>query len=141
MPDSLEQLLGAMTAEPMPSGLPERLRRRLARARRQERLQTVIGRSAVLALGAGSGVVLWPALTSLAAGWMEDSGSLGPSLMRLLKDPVGGLWAMVQANLTWGPHVWHGLGAIGLMALVLLAVPALLGLTWALRGQTKEGVA
>ncbi len=114
---------------------------RLARARRQEQLRRAVGRSAVLALGVASGVLLWPALTSLAAGWMEDSGSLAPSLMRVLNDPMGGLWAMVQSNLIWGPEVLRGLGTIGLMALVLLAVPALLGLNWALHGRTKEGMA
>jgi hypothetical protein len=141
MPDSLEGRLGAMAAEPMPADLPARVRLRLARARRQERWQVAIGRSTILVLGVASGVLLWPALASLAAGWMEDAGSLAPSLMGVLNDPVGGLWAMVQANLMWGPEVLHGLGTVGLLALILMAVPALLGLNWALSGRTKEGVA
>ncbi len=139
MDDPIERLLGRLTAEPMPLDLTDRVRFRLAQARRRERLQEAIGRGSVLALGVGSGILLWPALASLAGGWTENLGSLAESLMRVLNDPVAGLWAMVQANLTWGPEVLHGLGTVGLVALLLLAVPALLALSWTLNGATEKG--
>jgi hypothetical protein len=61
--------------------------------------------------------------------------------MSMVEDPGMTMWQLGREALAWGPQVSFDLGASGMIALVALAVPAMLGLTWTLRGRMDGGSA
>jgi hypothetical protein len=139
MNEGLESILADLPSETMSAALPDRIRSRLASYRRREtRLRFGI-RAGSLALGGGSGLVLWPALQSLAREVVQGvEGAATPVATNLVADPGPTLWRMVEGATAWGTQVSFGLGATGVIALMALAVPALLGLTWTLGGRKEE---
>jgi hypothetical protein len=138
----MDSILSDLPSEPMSADLPDRVRRRLASHRRSEARLRHGARAGLLGLGGASAIVLWPALQSLARMIVQGVGSAAaPAVASLYADPGPTLWRMAEGATDWGPQVFLGLGASGVIALMALAVPALLGLTWTLGGRKEEAAA
>jgi len=138
----METALGDLPVEAMPAELPERVRLRLARHRRGEARLRASARAGMLALGVGSAAILWAPIIGLTEALIRGvQGAAAPIVTSLVEDPGMTMWRLGEGALTWGPQVSFDLGASGMIALVALAVPAMLGLTWTLRGRMDGGSA
>jgi hypothetical protein len=132
MDESLERLLEDLPGEAMADDLPRKVHARLAGLRRREASRQAAGRGLALIVGWISGWLLWPRVSSLVMGWQANLDSLTRAFGSILENPMEGWRALLDGALRWGPELAQSLGAPGLVALMLLAVPALLGLHWAL---------
>lgn len=138
----VETVLGDLPVEAMPVELPQRIRSRLARHRRGEARLRTSGRAGMLALGVVSAAVLWAPITSLTAVLIRGvQEAAAPVVTSLVEDPGMTIWQLGEGALSWGPKVSFDLGASGIIALVALVVPAMLGLTWTLKGRAEGGSA
>ncbi len=138
----VETALDDLPVEAMPVELPQRVRSRLARHRRGEARLRTSARAAMLALGVASGAILWTPITGLTAALLRGvQEAAAPVVTSMVEDPGMTIWRMGERALTWGPQISFDLGASGMIALVALAVPAMLGLTWTLKGRAEGGPA
>jgi len=138
----MESVLGDLPVEAMPVELPERVRLRLARHRRSEAGLRASGRVGMLALGLGSAAILWAPITGLTEALIRGvQETAAPIVTSMVEDPGMTMWHLGEGALTWAPQVSFDLGASGMIALVALAVPAMLGLTWTLKGRAEGGSA
>ena len=138
MDESLDGLLNELPAEAMASDLPERIRERLRSYRRRETRLWFAARAGTMALGAGSVALVWPGLTQLAEAVVRSiEGSAEGVLAGLIEDPELALWRVGESLVGMGSGASGLLGAGGVLALTLLAVPAVLGLAWTLGGRRE----
>lgn len=142
MDDWVEVVLGDLPLEVMPADLPQRVRSRLALHRQGEARLRILARGGMLALGIASAAILWAPITWLTQALIRGvQEAAAPVVMSMVEDPGMTMWRLGQGALAWGPQVSFDLGASGMIALVALAVPAMLGLTWTLRGRMDGGSA
>jgi hypothetical protein len=135
MDESLDGLLNDLPAEAMAADLPERVREGLRTYRRREARLRFAARAGTMALGAGSVVLVWPGLTQLAEAVVRAiEGSASGVLAGLIEDPGMALWRLGESVMGMGSGVSGRLGTSGVLALTLLAIPAVLGLSWTLSG-------
>ncbi len=144
MTDWLDDLLSGLPSDPQPTGLDLRLRAHLRETRRQERwTRGALGASLVSAAALG----LWLAIPFL--------GNLGVVLPHLRGEalrawahlfaaaPLSALNTASQSLLSWGFRVGESLQPGLILALVLIAVPALNALAGLVRDieRQEEGFA
>jgi len=142
MDDWVEGVLGDLPLEAMPAELPERVRLRLTLHRQGEARLRTLTRGGMLALGIASAAILWAPITWLTQALIRGvQEAAAPVVMSMVEDPGMTMWQLGQGALTWGPQVSFDLGSSGMIALVALAVPAMLGLTWTLRVRMDGGSA
>jgi hypothetical protein len=142
MVEWVKGVLGDLPVEAMPAELPERVRLRLALHRQGEARRRTLARGGMLALGVASAAILWTPITWLTQALIRGvQAAAAPVVMSMVEDPGMTMWQLGEGALAWGPQVSFDLGASGMIALVALAVPAMLGLNWTLRGRRDGGSA
>lgn len=125
MPDWMDDLLADLPCEPASAGLLLQIKRRLASERRRQRW---VGRAARLPFGLAAALGIWlfvPGVGKMAAMMPQISiGALAAWMQALLTSPLPTLQESLGEAMRFGAGVASA-GVDGILALVLIAVPAM----------------
>ncbi|OGO12671.1 MAG: hypothetical protein A2Z66_04960 [Chloroflexi bacterium RBG_13_66_10] len=144
MPDWMDDLLSSLPSEPQPEGLPFLVRARLVAERRRERWSRLARQVVLLGAAALGAWLVAPYLPGLEGVVPQVSvEALREWTGMLLSSPAAALRMVLDGVVGWAFGVEEHLGPALILALVLIAVPALSAAAGLVRDVQKreEGLA